>query len=40
MLTLGGTLNRSAPTVVLLSWEQSTQHFVILAGQVYDTRLG
>ena len=25
-------LNRSADTFVLLLWEQSTQHFVILAG--------
>ena len=35
-----GRLNRSADMFVLLSWEQSTQRFVILAGQSYDTGLG
>jgi hypothetical protein len=35
-----GRLNRSADMIVLMLWEQSTQHFVILAGQVYDTGLG
>ena len=35
-----GRLNRSADMFVLLLWEQSTQHFVILAGQSYDTGLG